>query len=136
MKIQISSPVIETQIGSTYLREDGIIHYVAKKNSMDVLSTSKENVEANRKVAYYQKRPLLADFRGNVYQSKQSRYYYVSDDMAKYFTGVALIIGNSIYSVKDDFFMGLYKPKVPTNLFTSEDKAIEWLRMLLNGEKL
>ncbi|PCH65187.1 MAG: hypothetical protein COC01_10210 [Bacteroidetes bacterium] len=132
MKVRISTLNIETQIGSTYLRDDGIIHYTAKNRSMDVLATAKANVKAIRQVAFYQKRPLLADIRGNVYQSKESKAYYTSDEMAKYFSGIALIIGNGIYSVKENFFMGLYQPKVPTKLFTSEVKAIEWLKMLIN----
>ena len=75
------------------------------------MQKSKENAEANRKVAGYQKRPLLVDIRGNVAQAKESRDYFGNDEMTNYFSAVALIIDGSISKVIGDFYMGINKPK-------------------------
>ncbi|MCH8317012.1 MAG: STAS/SEC14 domain-containing protein [Bacteroidetes bacterium] len=120
--------IIKTQNISTYLRENGIIHCTYKKGSKEDLETSKENVEAIRKVAGYQKRPLLVDIRGNVSQTKESRDYFSSDEVANYFSTVALIIDGSISKVIGNFYMDINKPKTPTRLFTSEKEAMKWLK--------
>ncbi|PCH67257.1 MAG: hypothetical protein COC01_06255 [Bacteroidetes bacterium] len=120
--------ILETQSGSTHLREDGIIHFTAKKDCREDLESAKENIEVIRKIAGNQIRPLLVDLRGYVSQTKESRDYYASDEMANYFSYVALIIDNSISGVIGNFYMGINKPIIPTRLFTSEEKAIEWLK--------
>jgi len=101
-------------------------HFLASNENLE---TSKENVEANRKVAGYQKRPLLADIRGTAFQSKESRDYYSSNELDNYFSAMALIINDSFSKVIGNFYIGInIKLKTPTRLFVSEGEAIEWLR--------
>ncbi|MCH8904616.1 MAG: hypothetical protein IIA45_11955 [Bacteroidetes bacterium] len=121
-------PIIETENGATYLREDGIIHYTGKKNYGEDLGTSKENVAANRKVGHYQKRPLLIDTRGNISLTKESRDYYSSAEVTDYFSSIALLTDGMISQVICNFYMGINKPATPTRLFTNEQKAILWLK--------
>ncbi len=130
----MENEVIKTQIGKAWLREDSILHFEYKPNSHDTLITAKENLAADKELAQDKKRPLFCDFRNIKSQDKKARDFYASNEAHQIISACALLIDSGFSKIIGNFFMGINKPKTPTRLFTSEKKAIEWLKGFLNEE--
>ena len=73
------------------------------------------------------KQLVLADIRKNPNPDKDARDFAKNDQMNKATQALALIIGNKLSRLLGNFFLGFHKGKYPTKLFTSPEKAKEWL---------
>lgn len=70
--------------------------------------------------------PLLIDMRGIKSVTKDARTYLASIG-ATLVTAGALITGSPLNRTIGNIFLTIDKPPVPTKLFTSEQKARQWL---------
>lgn len=122
--------VIETRTTKLWLRDDGIVHAVDLGKSQVALVDAQENVAAALKVANGKKRPLFVDIRPVRSVTREARLYY-RDETGAHATAAAILIGSTTSRVIGNFVIGLDKPAVPARLFTSEAKAIEWLKGFL-----
>jgi len=122
----------ETRTGKECLREDGIIHYVYHSGVKITLEDAKENItkhlEATSGISY----PLLVDMKNILGLDNDARKYFSANDM---YLAVAFLIESPVSRVIANFFIGISKPPVPAKMFTSEEKAIEWLKGFLNEAK-
>jgi hypothetical protein len=69
--------------------------------------------------------PLLADIRKVKSLTREARKYL---DDASWFSALALLAGSPATQMMVNFFIGMSRPKVPTHMFTDEEKALAWLR--------
>ncbi len=122
----------ETRTGKEWLREDGIIHYVyhsgVKINLEDAKEIRAKHLEATSGISY----PLLVDMKNILGLDNDARKYFSANDM---YLAVAFLIESPVSRVIANFFIGISKPPVPVKMFTSEEKAIEWLKGFLNEAK-
>ena len=72
-----------------------------------------------------ERRPLLADIRKVKSLTREARKYL---DNATWFSALALLAGSPATQLMVNFFLGMTRPKVPTQMFTDEEKALAWLR--------
>jgi hypothetical protein len=70
--------------------------------------------------------PILADIRKWKSMTRGARSYY--GNATGLIAAVALLVGSPASRMTANFFIGLNKPNVPTQMFTNEDDAIRWLR--------
>jgi hypothetical protein len=70
--------------------------------------------------------PILADIRQVKSMTREARKYY--GNLTNAVTAIALLVGSPTTQVMANFFLGLNRPNVPTQMFTDEDKALTWLR--------
>lgn len=70
--------------------------------------------------------PLLADIRKMKSLTREGRVFY--DDVTDRFSALALLAGSPATRLIANFFIGMRRPKVPTQMFTNEEKALAWLR--------
>ena len=63
-------------------------------------------------------------------QDAESRKVYSDGLLPELFYGSALVVSNPLSRAIGSFFIGLSRPKVPTRLFDTVDKAIEWLNTI------
>ena len=70
--------------------------------------------------------PLLADIRQVKSLTREARKYL--DDVADRFSALALLAGSPATQMMVNFFLGMRRPKIPTQMFTDEEKALTWLR--------
>ena len=108
--------------------DKGIIHYRILPEAEVTIEDTKGYVEIQKKLTEGIKIPLLADIRGVKSITREARAYLSGEEAAALTFACALIIGSPVSRVIGNFFLGLNKPVYPTRLFTSEEKAIKWLK--------
>ncbi|MES2566387.1 MAG: hypothetical protein V4565_05945 [Bacteroidota bacterium] len=59
--------------------------------------------------------------------TKEAREYLASEEGCRKIKCCAIIISSEVTKIIANFFIKINKPVVPTNLFTSEEKARHWL---------
>lgn len=69
---------------------------------------------------------VLADIRQAKSVSREARALF--GEAADRYAALALLAGSLPTQVIANFFIGLNRPKVPTQMFTDEAKALTWLR--------
>ena len=95
------------------------------------LQTAEENIDAQARVRDALGKEMtrvVIDMRQTVQITREARNYYASERTASIQRATALLIESPLSAMIANFFMGLNKPLSPTRMFTSEDKAIAWLR--------
>lgn len=123
--------VIETRTAKIWLGEDGMVRAVLSPNAQVTLADAKEHIEALVKVCEGKKRPILVDMSRTKSLDAEARAYYTVEEGPKIEQATALLVGSPVSKIIGSFALGLNKPVYPTKLFTSEDKAIEWLKGFL-----
>jgi hypothetical protein len=58
--------------------------------------------------------------------TREARKYF--DNVTESFSALALLAGSPATQLMVNFFIGMSRPKVPTHMFTDEEKALTWLR--------
>jgi SpoIIAA-like len=72
------------------------------------------------------RQPLLADIRKVKTLTREARVFF--DNVTDKFSALALLAGSPATQLMVNFFLGMSHPKVPTRMFTDEEKARAWLR--------
>jgi len=127
---RMTSEIIETKTTKVWL-EEGIVYFKIQPGAEVTLEDTKDYVKVKGKLTAGQKSPLLADIRGTRSITREARAYLAGEEAAALTSAAALIIGSPVSKVIGNFFLGLNKPVYPTRLFTSEEKAVEWLKEFL-----
>ncbi len=76
---------------------------------------------------------VLSDIRGLRSMNREARVFAsaFADDN---YEAVALVVGNPVSKLIGNFFIGLNKPQIPTQVFSSEEPAMAWLETLTVGK--
>ncbi len=122
----------ETRTGKERLRDDGIIHYVYHSGVKITLEDAKEIRAKHLEAASGIKYPILVDMKNILGLDNDARKYFSAND---FYLAVAMLIESPVSRVIANFFIGISKPPVPAKMFTSEEKAIEWLKRFINEAK-
>lgn len=118
----------ETRTAIIELRDDGILMVSMKKGSAVTIEDAEENHLASARVAGDARLLVLVDVRPAVSITREARIYFADENVRSNTVAQALIIDSGVSKVIGNFFIGLNKPKFPVKLFTSEDKAVDWLK--------
>ena len=121
---------IETKTEIITLRNDGIVHCIAKNGISIELEDAKENILAIAKISPKLPKPVLVDIRQSSGASKEARKYFGSDEVAVVQSAVALLVDSGLSKLLGNFFVGLNKPIFPLKLFTNEQEALNWLKSI------
>ena len=119
---------ITTRTARVWLRADGVIQLVTLPGIQEGLEDAKENIAAIAGFASEKKRPVLVGIPGIKGIDREARIYYSSQEATRMMNALALLVDSPVSRVLANFFIGLYKPPVPTKLFTSEEEAVAWLK--------
>lgn len=110
--------------------DEGILFFEYKPNTTIVLEVAMR-VVADR-VAFQNERqlPVFCDMRGIISTDKAGRDYLAKSGslLAK---AVALIVSEKVSMTLSAFYLEINKPSVPTQIFTDEQEALEYLRGFL-----
>lgn len=74
--------------------------------------------------------PVLVDARGLKYLHKEARQLLVSVEAATIVGAVALLTGGLVSRMIGSFFVRQDRHAAPTQVFTDEDSAIDWIEKL------
>ena len=123
------SEVIDIRIGQVWLGADGILRWnVALPNAELTLHDVQQIIAACQEISAGMVRPVLSDIRNIKSVNREARVYGASEDAANTVSASALIVASPVSKIIGNFFLRVNKPRYPTQLFTSEAKAIEWLK--------
>lgn len=91
-------------------------------------TTTREVIDARRELSQGRAWPVLADIRGLRGATRAARRMSASDEVAAITTRMALLVGSSVSEVVGNFFLKVNRPRFPTRLFRSPERALAWLR--------
>ena len=120
----------ETSITTIKLRSDGIVHVHMKDNIVFGLDEQREHLYACLQFVNGIKYPFMFTAGDYVNITKEARENAKKIDALLPRIGVALIVENLAYKLIAEFYQKFHKPELPTKIFSSEDKAVEWLLAL------
>ncbi len=120
---------IKLRAGRIWLTEEGIVMYVwdqkVKVTEEDMRSFKAAQIE----LCGHRRMPFFMDMRGVTSASKGARKYS-KNELGDVLSAMALRVGNTLSRVIGSIFLGIDKPPYPVKLFTSQDKALKWLKEL------
>ncbi|MGK5090634.1 hypothetical protein WDW89_01310 [Deltaproteobacteria bacterium TL4] len=130
--------MIETPCFQQWLGNNQILYARVFPNSELTLKEMRLHIEAIGKLTQGKKYPMLVDLRGAVSFSKEARTFLRSEQGTRHSTAIALLVGNPITRIIDNFFLGFNKPQsgISVKIFSAEDLALAWLersRILQNN---
>ena len=73
---------------------------------------------------------MLSDIRKTKHFTREARERLSKEDGGKYVKAVGILVNSKMQEVIYNFFATINKAPAPARLFTSEVKAIEWLRKI------
>jgi len=84
-------------------------------------------VNERKKLGKGQKVLLLSDIRKAKSGSKEAKNYLGTEEAAEDVIANAILVNNYTSKMIGNIFLIFQKPAVPVRLFTSEEKALDWL---------
>jgi hypothetical protein len=104
---------------------------VPLEGTMDNARDAHENVDFMHQYAHSLGKPIgvVVIMANMLSQDAEARRAYGEVD-PKLSYGAALVVENALSRALGSFFVGLTRPAVPTKLFDSIEKGIEWLKTM------
>jgi hypothetical protein len=124
----VKNEEIETRTAKLYLGKDGISRSIIKPGAKITIDEIKENFAALSQITAGKKIPCLIDLRGIKSINREAREYISDEKTTNQVSTSALLVGSPLSKVIGNFSLGINKPPYPTKMFTSEEKALEWLK--------
>lgn len=118
---------IETKTAKIWLSEDGFICLKILPGSSLSVEDMKAQLKVVSNLAGNKIIPILVDSRGVKSIDRDARVF-IQKEGNKIVSSLALLIGSPVSRLIGNLFLGINKPSYPIMLFTSEDKAIAWLK--------
>lgn len=116
-----SSPIVNFEI------RNGILIAKYKAEILITLELAKNNVKDRIEFTKGKPYPILIKDYGVTQMEKEARTYLSSDEATNGINAAAFII-KSIFSLfLINFFVKISRPKIPIELFKTEDEALKWL---------
>lgn len=126
--------VIETRGGRMWLRDDGIIHYLALPDVDQTAQDADDIIRAGAQVAGGVRRPGFVDLRPIRSIDRGARLFYAGPVSASVNTALALLVESPFSRIVGNLFLGTTRPPFPCRMFTSEAEALAWLKGFLAEE--
>lgn len=105
---------------------DGVAKIRYKAGAIITEDVARKNIGELIALSGGKRIPLLADIRQQKSITREARVFY--SDANNACSAIALLAGSLATQVIANFFIGLSRSKVPTQMFTDEAKALSWLR--------
>ena len=111
---------------------DKILVGTYKKNLRINLEIAKEIVHARLSFTAGKKMPSMIISQGVVSIDKPAREYLVSDEAIEGLAASAIIINSTFSSFLGNFFLTVYKTKMPVKIFADIASAEKWLQQFID----
>jgi hypothetical protein len=111
-----------------FIDEEGILHIKMKAGMHVGLQDTIEYYEAARQLTEGRKALVLIDGRAEYTISQEAKAFAHTREASRSRLAVAYVTSSTANKLMFNFYVMFQKPPVPTLLFSSEKKALEWLR--------
>jgi hypothetical protein len=122
----MKSEAIETRTANIWRDERGFVRVVIKPGARLDLADAEAIIAAEAALGEGQKVACLADIREIKSVTREARLYFTGEAARATMGAQAVLVGSPL-SVAIGNFYGLYAVPFPIRLFTSEEKAANWL---------
>jgi hypothetical protein len=118
----------ETKTARIALNQEGLLIVRIKDGARQSLSDAKENLAAAVAETQGARRPLLIDIRTAQPLEADARHHYSGQTLVERFSALALLIDSRPFGrMMGSVYLRIARPGIPTQLFSDEARALEWL---------
>ena len=119
---------IQTKVATfSYNSNERLLRMTILEGAEIELENAIQNYETAQSLTGDTKHLLLVDAHANVYISKEARSYS-AELKPNSPIAMAVVVTSTANRLIGNFYINFNKPKVPTKIFSTEEKAIEWLK--------
>lgn len=124
--------IVETRAFQTYIK-DGICYTTVKPGVVVDVEDAKENTLVVRSLSGDNIFPILVDLRLINHITKEARDHFSMRERKPGVNAIAMLVKSPVSKIIGNFFLGLNKPTVPTQLFNTEARALKWLEEYIHN---
>jgi hypothetical protein len=118
----------ETRTARIALNDDGLLIVRVNDGARQSLADAEENLALAVSEAHGRRRPLLIDIRHSQPLEAAARHHYSGQTLVERFSALALLVEASPFGrMMGNIYLRVARPGIPTQLFTDEVQAVEWL---------
>lgn len=129
--IQALTLIKKFDILSVALRDDGIVLIDVKANQEIDIKDVKDVVATLEQIGNGKKYPLLIITGEYTLPTAEARAYIATPESDPYASAEAYVVTSLSQKLVGNVYLNFNKPARPTHIFTSEEKAVEWLKQFL-----
>lgn len=119
----------KTRTVAIEFREHGILHIRALDGQSQSTSDALENLEICRRLLDGKKVPVLVDIRESGVLEREARRVY--SRQVEFALAQAMVVSSPFSRIAANLFMRVASPSYPTKMFTSTERAEQWLKGFL-----
>lgn len=118
----------ETKTAWIALNGQGLLIVRIKDGARQSLSDAKDNLALALSETRGERRPLLIDIRTAQPLEADARHHYSGQTLVEGFSALALLVEGSAFGrMMGNVYLRIARPGIPTQLFSDEMRALEWL---------
>jgi len=118
----------ETKTARIALNDQGLVIVRIKDGAYQSLADAKVNLALAVSETRGERRPLLIDIRKAQPLEADARHHYSGQTLVERFSALALLIEGSPFGrMMGNVYLRIARPGIPTQLFSDEGRALEWL---------
>ena len=117
----------ETAAVNLHLRSDGIVHLIFKPIEELSIDNALETFEMAGILSKGKKIPTLITAHRFMNIENEVRKLWADGSVNRYSKAEALVLKNVAVKLIGNFYIQINKPSMPTQMFTAEEPAVEWL---------
>jgi hypothetical protein len=118
----------ETKTARIALNDQGLVIVRIKDGAYQSLADAKVNLALAVSETRGERRPLLIDIRKAQPLEADARHHYSGQTLVERFSALALLIDGSPFGrMMGNVYLRIARPGIPTQLFSDEGRALEWL---------
>lgn len=113
------------------LEDDGILRARVFEGAHLTLRDMEEHYAFTKRMTGGQKVPVLIDARSEFTITDEARAY-AAQEATEVRLATAFIIRSAAMRVFYNLYVQINKPQVPTRMFSSEERAVQWLKTFID----
>jgi hypothetical protein len=118
----------DTKTAAIHLSGDGLVVVRIREGVYQSLEDAKANLALAVDETHGRRRPLLIDIRTAQPLDADARHHYSGQTLVDNFSAMALLVESSPFGrMLGNVYLRVARLGVPTQLFTDESRAVEWL---------
>lgn len=122
---------IITRTATITLIKESFVKMIMHEDAILDLQDMIDNHTAEQEISNGKPHVILIDTRANSMSSDEARRYSSGEKPTHYRIAVALLFNGLAGRIGANSLINLYNPKVPTEKFIDEEKALQWLETFL-----
>ena len=128
---------VVTSVSEMYIDDDGILRIKILPGAKMTIDTLKEYLETSSKLLNGKKALVLVDGSADYEITEEAKAYGSSKEVTDTRIAIAYVTRSISNKLMFNLYLSVYKPAVPTKMFSSENSGLKWLKtfFVMPGDK-